>query len=545
MQKHTFSLNVLEEVDEEILSRFDKMNIDKRQARKYIQSNQHNTVTTIYYLLLKQKLKTGGTIVTASMLGKQAGESVSPPPSAHYTPTPGAVSPPSYQNQPPFLQAGNKGPNPLHFSFNQQANSSQISYEQPQPDYNSPTPLELVASQLIQEVTSVTVAPTNATPQVPSRTQQLKLNSPVKQIEIKQTIAYEYSAPPSRTSPMPTTSDLRYQPAGVYTPPASNINQPYESNSYQRFEQMTPLQQLQAQQAAFSAPPSRTQQVIRTSETITSTKTPTLSTYRVDKVSIIENVPVVTPKNKEAIRKEKEELTEQSNSSPASKQTTGPSRLLLLGINRHSKDTVDKADQVVATGPNYIAPHRVQEIDPIPLSKDPDRAKRPSNSSISASISESKRPSAIMSAKPEVIKAVRSKVNNIYTSLKKFTAASSKATTLSGRSKNDSKSSSSVSRDKISMMKSLDLVLDRSTSRNNRKVSNPSFNPASSMDEKLRGSFLNESSTPVVTEAEVRKIRSSFGLELIFESSPKDMFSSILTMMRKQRLPTSIKVIFI
>jgi hypothetical protein len=75
MQKKTFSLNVLDEVDEEILSRLEQMNIDKRQARKCILSNQHNTVTTTYYLLLKQKLLNGGTIITAQMMGRQVSAS--------------------------------------------------------------------------------------------------------------------------------------------------------------------------------------------------------------------------------------------------------------------------------------------------------------------------------------------------------------------------------------------------------------------------------------------------------------------------------------
>lgn len=71
MQKNTFSLNVLEEVDEELISRMEKMNIDKKQARKFINTNQHNSITTTYYLLLKQKLMNGGKIMTAEMIAAQ------------------------------------------------------------------------------------------------------------------------------------------------------------------------------------------------------------------------------------------------------------------------------------------------------------------------------------------------------------------------------------------------------------------------------------------------------------------------------------------
>jgi hypothetical protein len=77
MQKNTFSLNVLDDIDEEILNQLQTMNIDKKQAAKCVSSNQHNTITTTYYLLLKQKLMRGGTIVTADK-HQLANRSVSP-----------------------------------------------------------------------------------------------------------------------------------------------------------------------------------------------------------------------------------------------------------------------------------------------------------------------------------------------------------------------------------------------------------------------------------------------------------------------------------
>ena len=91
MQKNTFSLNVLEDLDEDILMRLEKMNIDRNQARKFITTNQHNTVTTTYYLLLKQKLINGGSIVTAEMLTRPPGSDKTAPMTA--TPIGVAVPP--------------------------------------------------------------------------------------------------------------------------------------------------------------------------------------------------------------------------------------------------------------------------------------------------------------------------------------------------------------------------------------------------------------------------------------------------------------------
>lgn len=72
MQKTTFSLNILEEIDEEILGKFERFGIDKQKVREYLQRNLHNSTTTTYYLWLRKKLIAGGTIVTAAMLQQQA-----------------------------------------------------------------------------------------------------------------------------------------------------------------------------------------------------------------------------------------------------------------------------------------------------------------------------------------------------------------------------------------------------------------------------------------------------------------------------------------
>jgi hypothetical protein len=71
MQKCTFSLNILQDIDEEILLRFEKFGMDKLKVRDYLQRNIHNSTTTTYYLWLKKKLINGGTIVTAAMMQQQ------------------------------------------------------------------------------------------------------------------------------------------------------------------------------------------------------------------------------------------------------------------------------------------------------------------------------------------------------------------------------------------------------------------------------------------------------------------------------------------
>ena len=35
-------------------------NLDEQQAKKYVINNRHNSVTTIYYLILKKHLRKGG-----------------------------------------------------------------------------------------------------------------------------------------------------------------------------------------------------------------------------------------------------------------------------------------------------------------------------------------------------------------------------------------------------------------------------------------------------------------------------------------------------
>ena len=77
MQKTTFSLNILHEVDEEILARFERFGMDKHKVREYLQRNVHNSTTTTYYLWLKKKLINGGTIVTAAMMQQQQAKQVS------------------------------------------------------------------------------------------------------------------------------------------------------------------------------------------------------------------------------------------------------------------------------------------------------------------------------------------------------------------------------------------------------------------------------------------------------------------------------------
>lgn len=47
-------------VDETILNWLTRLNLDPSSARKYIESNKHNHLTTAYYLLLKKHIQNGG-----------------------------------------------------------------------------------------------------------------------------------------------------------------------------------------------------------------------------------------------------------------------------------------------------------------------------------------------------------------------------------------------------------------------------------------------------------------------------------------------------
>lgn len=47
-------------VDEEILYKLQDYNFDTQSARKWVEANKHNYLTTAYYLLLKNHIRGGG-----------------------------------------------------------------------------------------------------------------------------------------------------------------------------------------------------------------------------------------------------------------------------------------------------------------------------------------------------------------------------------------------------------------------------------------------------------------------------------------------------
>jgi len=68
MQKTVYSLHQLSGLDEETLARLELQGVDRELLRDQLQRNLHNSATATYYLYLKKKLASGGTIVTAEML---------------------------------------------------------------------------------------------------------------------------------------------------------------------------------------------------------------------------------------------------------------------------------------------------------------------------------------------------------------------------------------------------------------------------------------------------------------------------------------------
>lgn len=419
MQRNTFSLNVLEDMDEEILARMEKMSFDVSQARKCIQANQHNTITTTYYLLLKQKLMDGGTIVTAQMLGKQVS-----------------------QNPPPVMQPAQQHTQYLHTVGASRIPPSRVSYS---PDYGK---------LMVDIMKSGKVSPR-------SQTSTSQNNS-----SLYQPLTYQQS------------------PSAIHSPPPRH---------------------------SFIEAPAHPRPV-------------GLLKYKADKAihDEIKVFPLRATATKITTMSLESDIAEMPNIGPV--RHNSAIKQLLLGYSRYAKDKPDIPENESSAN-QQLKPHKVAENELINLSVLGSKNKIQITSAQS-SIREIKKTNTPKSSKP--------KASNIYLNIKKLTA-SSKATSTSGRSKNESKSSS-ISREKIKMMKSIDLVLDRS-SGTTRKTSNPSLQ-SSLVEDSHAKSFI----VTTHPEQEARKSRNAFSLDYITEFNPKDIMREILLQLKKSKLNFTIKV---
>ncbi len=536
MQKNTFSLNVLEEVDEEILNRLERMNIDKKQARKFITSNQHNTVTTTYYLLLKQKLMNGGTIVTMEMLAKQQAQQQQLSQLPAITP-PIMGTPPARQqlrlNSPDNFRQMGQG---VHAHQPQPANHLQQSVQQSiqysqfnQTSHVVPTILidSNVSGQSVPK-TVVSSSPRNADPQIASPPH--RISSPAQN---------SIRLSPISNLPNIITPVQPLMPATVDVPTRPHVH--IHTDSLQSTSS--------TQQNIISAPQSPpittpVQATLATSSIITVDTTSTkLTKY---KVEIPNTTNVVTPTSKAKIpesrkkSKDSSEPLEQKNSSSAS---TPVSKVNSVQA-KYAKDRPDTSDQDNPVFKDFKE-HSLNEIEVLNLA-----TKTPESGSISEI-----RPSAVISRQGRTSASTakdtsnrktatkdfgspnyKSRLNNIYSNLKKFTTVARPAVGApanSSRSKGDK--SGSRSRERVNLMKSFDFGIEKS-SGTGRKISNPSFQSTSTEDIQTK-SFVGKT-----IDVEIRKSRSPFALDLLTDYSPKDIMKDLLSYFKKQKIITTPKV---
>lgn len=541
MQKNTFSLNVLEDVDEEILIRLEKMNIDKKQARKFITTNQHNTVTTTYYLLLKQKLMGGGAIVSAEMLSKMQGQQLSQAPAISAPPmnTPPGRQPLRLNSPDNFRQMGQG----VHTHQTQQV-------PQPQPlPQTQPTPQ----------------------PQQPVQNSQYNQTSHVVPAILIDSSVSSHSVPRAQNGPSPrsvtpnptgTSPKGHHHQGSLIQPPVSQVPQSHPQYHSQppTIPQEHPLKPIPTvytdsihpsghqQSLSASNPPAWIPSQVQTTLTNSSilqveSSSTKLSKYKVETSTLTNIIPSPrSPKVAESRKKSQDaaEPVEQKTSSAAATPVTKVTALNM----KYIKDKPDVADQDSLRFKNFKE-HSLREIEVVNLATKTQESGSISENRASPVVARQDRGSSSTakdsSSRKMLSKDIRSpnnkySINNIYSNLKKFSAVARPTIGVpanSSRSKGDK--SASRSRERVSLMKSFDIGLEKS-SGTGRKISNPSFQSTSTEDIQTK-SFVGKT-----IEVEIRKSRSPFALDLLTDSSPKDILKELLAYFKKQKISATQKV---
>lgn len=498
MQKNTFSLNVLEEIDEEILSRLEHMNIDRRQARKYIIANQHNTVTTTYYLLLKQKLMTGGKIVTGEILGNPYQVATEGQPEV----STGPVSQPVQKN---VLRLTSQG--------------ERVSTK-------PPTAYSPKSSITHNE---------SVTNQRPSDTSKRQVSREVSPNTNKQ--------PQAKVEPIVITSKKRTD---------QTIEAPQVPSEYYRVEgQRQEKEGVKQKEIYNSAPPTMEKLEELAKQSRKSSNQPKVVDTRENKSDLIMTVKVEA----EVVFRNSFIEFAQVDSSPEGK-TSNRSSMYPSDSQRKLNDTdreqnllrVTSAGSTIkslATTMNKYSktgkPSAVSAVQgKFATTFNTDRKNSHEANDNERSL-DSHRAQLKMDQQPR--KLSTPKVNNIYKNLKRFTSISSKIDgnhSFSKKTKGTTKSSSQ-SREKKSFMRTIDIGRDRSAARTTRKVSNPSFQTASTEDKEKPRPLIAFKPTNQ-DQSEPKKIRNPFSLDMISESNPIDLVRELQAMLKKQKLITTTKV---
>ena len=415
---------MLEEFDEEILSRLEKLNIDKRQARKYITGNQHNTVTTTYYLLLKQKLLAGGTIITADMLTKQ---------------------PTSPLQQP--LVAPAPAPAPLQTPLKQ--------------------PLRLHAAQEPPNrsimVDSLPTAPAHQHPRQTSpvvSSPDKMMHSPIVITSQRRPVPLEVQMPnaqPVVTQPLPQAPIV---PRFVESQVSTEHKRATEHKEFTNKALMTKSEE----PIHHSTYTSQTTIVSELKASVIEKPTPEKS-----------HIDDSRPKRKSELAADHHPPHEKDEQVNLQRVTSAGSGVKLnLTVNKYAKNKTE--DPMSSKESNT---HRENsDLKKSDVSTSVQKATPQQRISEKSTASASKKPSSPIS-QPKA-----SKMSNIYMNLKRFTSSSKVESTSSKRSKGSTKSSSH-SREKITFMRTYDTG-DRSAVGTARKISNPSFQSTSAEDSQTK-----------------------------------------------------------
>lgn len=501
-QKNTFSLNVLEDLDEEILSRLERMNIDRRQARKYITSNQHNTVTTTYYLLLKQKLLAGGTIITADMLSKQPMYPVQTQPA----PVPQQVS----SLTPAPVIAPNKQP----LRLNNHIEPIQVAPQQPvhlvTPQSMQVTPQQPVKSTLVESLQTTSSSPQG----------QPRANSPVASVPEK---------PQVQPSPIVIKSQRRI------------VQIEHQQSTVQ--EELALVRPV-ATQSFIVEDTRKTMERVDFCENNLMTKSEEVVSYSVNpkpKLETVEKSKTSTampvdvppadhfkPKSKEKVDSERtksqNKVDEQEKLMRVTSAGSGV-KLLNLTVNKYAKTKTE--DQSSSKG--QITQRENSDL-------------KQSDTSMSAKVTSqnrrSEKSSGSISKKPTspIPQPKPAKMNNIYMNLKRFTSSSKVESATSKRSKGSTKSSSH-SREKITFMRTYD-ASEKWAAGTSRKISNPSFQSTSAEDSNTKSLAIIKRGK----ENEIRKTRNPFSLDFITEKDPTEILKEVVANLRAEKIPSISKV---
>ena len=534
MQKNTFSLNVLEDVDEEILGRLERMHIDKRQARKFISSNQHNTITTTYYLLLKQKLLAGGSITTGQNETRSISPTIGQPQKVlRLIPQENRSHTQEVKNPIANQLAAIQGPGvPKSVIVSTQGQPGSIASIQSQsPRYSQPPVTQQNSDSAIY------------TPNVPA-----------------------YAQAQVQMLGHPAFSQLTY-PSNPNQKPIQEIQQPTKPGPLYTGLPVSPAQIDTSMHGRSNTGQAKEMRAIAPNPRSMMVK------YKIDK-TINEDTKRTVKLSGRAVNDDPLELKELNHKNSGKVLTN--IRVQSLGNSKHSRDVPDLVDyaQLCRPTPNPV----VKEIDVINLAKHQTNTQETASSgnlkqsNIVGSLRELKGSSSGNVSASAATSKPTAKMNNIYSNLKKLSTGKTAVTSIStstSRKGLGQKKSSSVSRERISFKRSFDQTLERS-SGTSRKVSNPSFISTSGEDlsskekrdrkhpqrhtlgsthanakpqemPQLAQDAANAANAANAAAAVVRKSKNPIPLDMITDHNPKDTFRELVNHFKAQKVPTTIK----